>query len=66
MMHELSFRFQKRIEIGQFMGYSAEDILKAVNTLEFDRYAMRNADKSLLDKQFYQFRCYLYHNSKKS
>ena len=64
MMQELSFRFQKNVEIGQFMGYSADDILKTVDKLEFDRYSMRNIDNRK-EKQFYQFRCYLYHNCSK-
>jgi len=35
MMHELSFRFQKPVEIGYFMGYNVDDIIKAADSLGF-------------------------------
>lgn len=50
MMFELSYRFERPVRIGVFLGYSVSEILNAVDHFAFDLYDMRHGKRFLKDE----------------
>ena len=63
MMFELSYRYDKEVKIGVFLGYDLDEILSAVQGLEVSLYEMRYPSERLNDHHFLKFRCLLFSNS---
>lgn len=59
-MQELSYRFEKHVQIGFFMGYNKWQILDAILWCGFGLYEMRHSNKFMRNIHFYKFRCHLY------
>ena len=63
-MFELSFRFDRAVNIGLFMDYNANEIVFAIDQLKISLYEMRYAKDRLNNEHFLKFRCILLHQRK--